>query len=193
MIAALTLAAIVFGLGIIEQSALHRRAGRRRVLQSDPARLRHPGGARHRRSRCVTRDVRPHGLSRRRGGRPRSCSRSSYLTLEVRTLYHGAGAEPTARPPMPSNTPIRRSGSPSAWCCCWSASRSALAAGAARLGRGRLLTVAQGVPGRHVRSDRHLSARCPSSGSASCWSASAGSISGCCFRAAPPPPHRRLA
>ena len=47
-IAALALAAIVFGLGFDREPALHRRAGRRAVLQPHPARLRHAGAARRR-------------------------------------------------------------------------------------------------------------------------------------------------
>ena len=46
----------------------------------------------------------------------------AYLTLQVRTLYPRAGADVRRAPPTPSSTPIRRSGSPSAWCCCSPAS-----------------------------------------------------------------------
>ena len=40
-----------------------------------------------------------------------------YLTLEVRRIYHGSTMRPSRPPATPSNTPIRRSGSPSASRC----------------------------------------------------------------------------
>ena len=73
---------------IAVQSDDHRRAGRRRVLQSDPARLRHSGGAG---DRAGDAHARPCG---RNAYRVVAASIAvllmlSYLTLEVRTLYHG--------------------------------------------------------------------------------------------------------
>ena len=49
----------------------------------------------------------------------------SYLSLEVRTLYHGPVLSARRHHATPSNTPIRWCGSPTAWRCCCSASRSA--------------------------------------------------------------------
>ena len=46
----------------------------------------------------------------------------SYLTLEVRTLYHGPVLGRGGDHRTPSNTPIRWSGSPTASRCCCSAS-----------------------------------------------------------------------
>ncbi len=52
VIAGLTFGGIVLGLWMVAQPAVHRRTGRRPVLQSRAARLRHPGGARHRAGAC---------------------------------------------------------------------------------------------------------------------------------------------
>ena len=66
-----------------------------------------------------------------------------YLSLEVRALYPRTGAEPPGRSATPSNTPTRRCGSPSAWCCC--SSGIALRSQPARLASAAvvLLTVAK--------------------------------------------------
>ena len=123
--------AIVFGLGHAQQSAGHRRAGRRPVLQlvllgyGMPAVL----------MAILARDPRHAAaavLRRRRRDRDRAGARLSHL--EVRTLFHGPVlAARSSR--TPSTTPIRRSGSPSAWRCC-SRHRAEIAAGAACLGGG---------------------------------------------------------
>ena len=104
-----------------------------------------------------------------------------YLSLEVRRLYHGPfltfGDDQRRRAIhlLGGVARLRRGAAARRH-------RAALAAGAARLGGGDPAHHRQGVPGRHERGSPACSARCPSSGSAWCWSASAGSTSGCCSR-----------
>ena len=108
----------------------------------------------------------------------------AYLTLEVRTLYHG-----------PVLTIGRTSNAEQyTYSAVWLAYRrraaarrhlAALAAGAACLGGGDGANGRQGVPDRHGRPAPAPGGRCRSSGSAWCWSASAGCTSGCCSRGGP--------
>ena len=106
------------------QSAVHRRAGRRRASSISillgygiPAVLAIVLA-------MQTRDVRPPAYRIVAAG-VAVLLMLSYLSLEVRTALPRAGAEQLGRPPTPSNTPTRWSGSPTAWRCCCSASRSA--------------------------------------------------------------------
>ena len=151
--AGLALVAIVVGLGIYRQSALDRRAGRRAVPQSHPARLRNPGASlrraclgdargaaaalcgdgRHHRGRARDRLSQPAGDALLSWGgferrRDRRC-RAIYLFGGLARFRGGAARRrhPAALPPF-----------------------------TLRLGGRHHPHRAQGVPGRHVRSHRHL-------------------------------------
>ncbi len=185
IIAGLALAGIVFGLGLSRKSAGHGRAGRRHVLQPDPARLWAPGRAGDRARPHRPRDA-PDAVSRDGGGRQRrpgaalSVARGRAPLSGPRPhrgpgdrcraihLFGGlavfrrrsAARSASPCPPSPSASLRRRSPcSPSARCSSstWPTSPAS-------------------------------GARCRSSGSDWCWSASAISTSVCCFRGELPPP-----
>ena len=151
LIARERLGMIVLSLVLCVNPLLHRRAGRRRVLQPDPARLRDSGGA------CgilgAHRGTRPMVSRDRRGHRGRA---RAHLSLAPdRTPLSRAAPDGRRRPATPRvhllgrlarlrRRAARRRHLP------------ALADRAARLGGVVVLTVAQGVPLDMARSDRHL-------------------------------------
>ena len=155
VIAALTFGAIVLGFLDDLQSAVHRRAGRRRLHQSHPAGLRHPGGARHRAGDANARRA-PAGLSHRRGRHRGAADAELSLARGAHALSR-AGAEP--RPRHHRRRAIHLFGGLARLRRGAAAVRHRvpLAAGAACVRRHHAAHRRQGVPGRYVRPDRRLS------------------------------------
>ena len=153
VIAALTLAGHRARPRHDRESAVHRRAGRRRFVNlillgyGLPAVLR-------RSLALITRGVRPQAYSAVAAVTAVALA-LAYLSLEVRTLYHG---------PVLNRGPTTDA-EQYTYSAVWLAFGVALLlvgiclrsqAGAARLRRGGHPDRAQGVPGRHARPDRHL-------------------------------------
>ena len=117
IVAALTLARHRVRPGLFAQSAVHRRAGRRPVHQPDPARLR-PARRAGDRARAGRRAHPADALSRS------VAAVTAVVALDPLSHARSAPALPRRRcstvdrPAMPSSTPTRRCGSPTAWCCC---------------------------------------------------------------------------
>ena len=136
------------------ESDAHRRAGRRAVRQSDPARLRPAGGADRDRSRWC-RAASAAALQRRRGGdRGRARARLSHARSAHALSRRGAQRGPTSDAEQYTYSAV--------WLAFGVAllvvgMLPALAGRPARLGRGRHPHRLQGLPDRHERSDRHLS------------------------------------